>query len=168
MGAGAIGAPALPANGGRGDTDDQLAAGSIAENIAFGENVYDQQRVEEAARQASVHHEIMALPTGFHSLVRDVESSLSIGQKQRVILARALYRHPRILFLDRGESHPDAGQVLLVDAALRRMKLTCIHIARSPEVIASADRVLVMQAGRIVRTFRQQTRTVGIVAAEPA
>lgn len=130
--------------------DDQLFAGSVAENIAFGEEGFDFERIEAAARLAAVHDEIAAMPMGYHSLIGDMGTTLSGGQKQRVILARALYRMPRILFLDEATSHLDVERERLVNEAVRALKLTKVIIAHRPETIASADRVLVMQDGRIV------------------
>jgi ATP-binding cassette subfamily B protein RaxB len=147
--------------------DDQLFAGSIAENIAFGDDGYDQQCVEEAARLASVHDEILAMPMGYHSLIGDMGTTLSGGQKQRVILARALYRQPRILFLDEATSHLDVERERLVNDAVRHLKLTRIIIAHRPETIASADRVLVMDGGRIVQELHPQAQPT-IPVAEPA
>jgi len=148
--------------------DDQLFAGSIAENIAFGEDGYDQQRIEEAARSASIHDEILAMPMGYHSLIGDMGTTLSGGQKQRVILARALYRQPRILFLDEATSHLDVERERLVNEAVRSMKLTRVIIAHRPETIASADRVLVMDGGRIVQELRPQVQPAHITAPLPA
>ena len=129
--------------------DDQLFAGSVAENIAFGEEGFDSERIEAAARLAAVHDEIAAMPMGYHSLIGDMGTTLSGGQKQRVILARALYRMPRILFLDEATSHLDVERERLVNDAVRELKLTKVIIAHRPETIASADRVLVMRGGRI-------------------
>lgn len=134
--------------------DDQLFAGSVAENIAFGEDGFDAERIETAARLAAVHDEIAAMPMGYHSLIGDMGTTLSGGQKQRVILARALYRLPRILFLDEATSHLDVERERLVNEAVRELKLTKVIIAHRPETIASADRILVMQGGRIVEEHR--------------
>ena len=146
--------------------DDQLFAGSVTDNIAFGEDNFDQARVEAAARLASVHEEIAAMPMGYHSLIGDMGTTLSGGQKQRVILARALYRKPRILFLDEATSHLDVERERLVNEAVRRLKLTKVIIAHRPETIASADRVLVMTGGRIVQELRPQPLHA-VAAASP-
>ena len=145
--------------------DDQLFAGSVADNIAFGEESVDQDRVEAAAKLASIHDEIAAMPMGYHSLIGDMGTMLSGGQKQRVILARALYRHPRILFLDEATSHLDVERERIVNEAVREMKPTKVIIAHRPETIASADRVLVMHGGRIVQEVRPQ-RAKAVVATE--
>jgi ATP-binding cassette subfamily B protein RaxB len=134
--------------------DDRLFAGSVAENISFSEDGFDLRRVEAAARLAAVHDEIVAMPLGYHSLVGDMGTALSGGQKQRIILARALYRRPRILFLDEATSHLDLQCERRVGCAVQKLKLTRLIIAHRPETIASADRVLLLQSGRIAREFR--------------
>ena len=143
--------------------DDQLFAGSVADNIAFGDSQPDAARVEAAARLAAVHEEIAAMPMGYHSLIGDMGTTLSGGQKQRVMLARALYRKPRFLFLDEATSHLDVEREGKVNEAVKRLKLTRVIIAHRPETIASAERVLLMHGGRIV----QDLRTAALVAAAP-
>lgn len=137
--------------------DDQLFAGSISDNISFENENMDEDRVQEAARLAAVNDEIAAMPMGYNSLIGDMGTTLSGGQKQRVILARALYRKPQLLFLDEATSHLDVERERLVNDAVRQLDLTRIIIAHRPETIASADRVLVMHAGAIVREVRPST-----------
>ena len=134
--------------------DDQLFAGSIADNISFFDPQATQERVEGAARMAAVHDEIMAMPMGYHSLIGDMGSSLSGGQKQRLILARALYREPRLLFLDEATSHLDVANERQVNEAVKGLDLTRVIVAHRPETIASADRVLAMEDGRVVQQWR--------------
>lgn len=134
--------------------DDQLFAGSVADNIAFGTEAPDPARIEEAARLAAVHEEIAAMPMGYHSLIGDMGTTLSGGQKQRVILARALYRRPEILFLDEATSHLDVDREKLVNEAVRTLELTKVIVAHRPETIASADRVLVLEGGGIARELQ--------------
>ncbi len=136
--------------------DDQLFAGSIADNISFFDPDFDLERIEAAARLAAVHEDIAAMPMGYHGLIGDMGSSLSGGQKQRVILARALYRQPKLLFLDEATSHLDVMRERLVNEAVRRLQLTKVIVAHRPETIASADRVLVMEQGRVAQEFRPQ------------
>ena len=87
--------------------DDQLFAGSIADNICFFDPDFDIASIEAAARLAAVHEDIAAMTMGYRGLIGDMGSSLSGGQKQRIILARALYRQPQMLFLDEATSHLD-------------------------------------------------------------
>lgn len=134
--------------------DDQLFAGSIGENISLFGDAWDQERIEEAARRAAVHDDIVAMPMGYQTLIGDMGSSLSGGQRQRILMARALYRRPMLLILDEATSHLDVERERLVNTAVGALELTRIIVAHRPETIASADRVLLMEGGRIVRDYR--------------
>lgn len=129
--------------------DDCLFGGSLAENIAFGDDSVDLAQVEAAARMAAVHEDIAAMPMGYHGLIGDMGTVLSGGQKQRVILARALYRKPAFLLLDEATSHLDTGCERLVNEAVRGLQLTRLIIAHRPQTIASADRVVVLENGAL-------------------
>ncbi|GLQ89755.1 colicin V biosynthesis protein [Dyella flagellata] len=122
--------------------EGQLFAGSIADNISFFDTEASQDRIERAARLAAIHTDVVGMPMGYDSLVGDMGSSLSGGQKQRLLLARALYREPKILVLDEATSHLDVGLEHLVNDAVKQMAMTRIVIAHRPETIASADRVI--------------------------
>ncbi|MGJ4729256.1 peptidase domain-containing ABC transporter [Luteimonas sp. SDU101] len=130
--------------------DDQLFAGTIAENISFFDSESDQERVEHVAAVAEVHQDILSMPMGYHSMIGDMGSALSGGQRQRLLLARALYRRPEVLVLDEATSHLDVERESLVNEAVSRMKLTKIIVAHRPQTIASADRVLEIRGGRAV------------------
>jgi ATP-binding cassette subfamily B protein RaxB len=129
--------------------DDQLFAGSIADNISFFDPDAMPTRIEVAARLAAVHDEITAMPMGYGSLIGDMGSALSGGQKQRILLARALYRQPKILLLDEATSHLDVARECQVNNAVRNLRLTRIIIAHRPDTIASADHVLVLESGML-------------------
>jgi len=118
--------------------DDQLFSGTIAHNISFGAPIEGVERVVEAARLAAVHDDIAAMPMGYNSLVGDMGSSLSGGQKQRVILARALFRQPRLLVLDEATSHLDVEREKLVNGAISQLCVTRIVIAHRLETVMSA------------------------------
>jgi ATP-binding cassette subfamily B protein RaxB len=128
--------------------EDQLLSGSIADNICFFDSAFDQDRMVECARLAGVHDEIMAMPMTYNSLIGDMGSSLSGGQKQRVLLARALYRQPKILFLDEGTAHLDVENEKLINASLRQLRMTRISVAHRPEIMSGADKILRIGAGR--------------------
>jgi len=122
--------------------EDQLLSGSIADNICFFDSTFDQERMILCAQMAEVHEEVMAMPMGYNSLIGDMGSSLSGGQKQRVLLARALYRQPKILFLDEGTAHLDVENEREVNNCLRRLNITRISIAHRPEMMSGADTIL--------------------------
>ena len=136
--------------------DDRLFAGSIGENISFFDPGFQPDRIEQAARLAAIHDEIMAMPMNYHSLVGDMGSALSGGQRQRLMLARALYRQPQFLFLDEATSHLDVACERQVSEAVSRLPVTRVIVAHRPETIASASRVLVMQGGRLQEATRQE------------
>ncbi|HSW84497.1 MAG TPA: peptidase domain-containing ABC transporter, partial [Usitatibacter sp.] len=135
--------------------DDQLFAGSIADNICFFDPSPDQAAVEHFARMAAVHDDIAAMPMGYNTLIGDMGAALSGGQKQRILLARALYKRPRILFLDEATSALDVQKEKAVNDAIRSLKLTRIIIAHRPETIASAERVIVLQGGKVAQDLRR-------------
>ena len=128
--------------------DDRLFGGSIADNIAFFDPAADQGHVEECARMAAIHDDIVAMPMGYSTLVGDMGTVLSGGQKQRVLLARALYRRPKILLLDEATSHLDLTHEKQVSDAVRHLKMTRIIVAHRPETIATADRVITLGVTR--------------------
>ncbi len=127
--------------------DEPLFAGSIADNICFFDVEPDPGWIEECARLASVNEEIEALPMAYHTLIGSMGATLSGGQKQRILLARALYKRPRLLFLDEATSALDVDRERLVNQAVAQLKLTRVIVAHRPETIASADRVIVLQQG---------------------
>jgi ATP-binding cassette, subfamily B, bacterial CvaB/MchF/RaxB len=135
--------------------DDQLFAGSIADNISFFDPSPDQNAVEHFARMAAVHEDIAAMPMAYNTLIGDMGAALSGGQKQRILLARALYKQPRILFLDEATSALDVQKERAVNEAIRSLKLTRIIIAHRPETIASAERVIVLQGGKVSQDLRR-------------
>jgi ATP-binding cassette subfamily B protein RaxB len=127
--------------------DDQLLSGSIADNICFFDPVFDAGWMIECAQIACIHSDIMAMPMTYNSLIGDMGSSLSGGQKQRILLARALYRRPKILIIDEGTAHLDVDTERQINDALQQLEITRVSVAHRPETIAAADRVLLIGAG---------------------
>jgi ATP-binding cassette subfamily B protein RaxB len=129
--------------------DDQLFAGSIADNISFFSTSPDFQRIEQCATLAAVHDDIVAMSMGYNTLIGDMGTVLSGGQKQRVLIARALYRQPSILLLDEATSHLDTRREEAVNKAISAAQVTRIIVAHRPETILSADRVIVLEQGKV-------------------
>ena len=130
--------------------DDQLFSGTIAENIAYGEDVVDMNKVVRSAERASIASEIDRMPMGYHSLIGDMGTTLSGGQKQRIVLARALYKEPIILFLDEATSHLDQFNEAFVNDAIGKLNITKVLVAHRRETIESADRTLILSGGRVI------------------
>lgn len=136
--------------------DDVLLAGSLAENISFFEHPADLERVRRCAQMASMDADIAAMPMGYETLVGDMGSTLSGGQKQRVLLARALYKQPKVLVLDEATSNLDVALERTVNAAVAVLKTTRIIVAHRPETIASARRVITLERGKIAEDMHSQ------------
>jgi ATP-binding cassette subfamily B protein RaxB len=124
--------------------DDRLFSGSLADNIAFFDPLADQSYIEVCAKMAAVHDDIVAMPMGYHTLIGDMGTVLSGGQKQRVLLARALYKRPKILLLDEATSHLDLPREKQVSEAIRHLNVTRVIVAHRAETIATADRVFAL------------------------
>lgn len=149
--------------------EDGLFEGSLADNIAFFDPDGGLPELEQAARAACIHDDIAAMPMGYETLVGDMGSALSGGQKQRVLLARALYRKPRVLLLDEATSHLDVDRERDINRKIAQMKITRIVIAHRPETIASADRVIAIQEGRSEALTVESNRlanAISVAAAE--
>ena len=125
--------------------DDELLSGSVADNIAFFDTQIDMDRVLYCAELAAIHNDISLMPMGYDSLIGDMGSSLSGGQKQRIILARALYKQPKILFMDEATSHLDTSLEHDINEAVSRLGMTRVIIAHRKETIASAEREIKLE-----------------------
>jgi ATP-binding cassette subfamily B protein RaxB len=138
--------------------DDQLYAGTIYDNICFFEAKPDRAWLERCTQLAHIHAEIVEMPMGYHTLVGDMGTVLSGGQKQRVLLARALYKRPKILFLDEATSHLDLVNESLITDALVALDITRIMIAHRPHTVAIADRVFRIEKGRMLEDMSTKRR----------
>ena len=129
--------------------EDQLLSGSISDNISFFDHDPDHKWTRECAVMACLHEDIEAMPMGYNSLVGDMGTTLSGGQKQRLMIARALYRRPRILFLDEATSHLDVATESRINESLAQMNVTRVMVAHRQATIDMADRVVTLEAGRL-------------------
>lgn len=127
---------------------------SIADNIRYGRENATQEELEEAARAANAHDFVQKFPEGYKTLVGERGVQLSGGQKQRVAIARAVLKDPRVLVLDEATSALDAESEHLVKEALERLMRgrTTLIIAHRLSTVKDANRVLVIDGGRIVQS----------------
>jgi subfamily B ATP-binding cassette protein MsbA len=125
---------------------------TIRANIALGRKGASHAEIEDAARAAAAHDFILALPNGYDTIVGDRGASLSGGERQRIALARAFLRDAPILMLDEATSALDAESEAKVQEALMRLSKgrTVLVIAHRLATVRNADRILVLDAGRIV------------------
>jgi ATP-binding cassette subfamily B protein RaxB len=137
--------------------EDVLLSGSLADNIAFFDVATDHQRIQSAAELSQLHEEITKMPMGYQTMIGDLGSGLSGGQKQRLLLARALYKKPRVLALDEATSHLDLLNERAVNAALSKMQLTRIIIAHRPETISEAQRVVQVREGKVFEVVQRMS-----------
>ncbi len=126
--------------------DDTLLSGSIRENVSFFDLTADTTKLERATKIAQIYDDVMRLPMGFDSRIGDMGTALSMGQQQRLLLARALYREPELLFLDEGTSHLDLTTELAIMNAIAAAGMTCVYTTHREPVAQLADRVLVLSA----------------------
>ena len=134
------------------EQDPFLFAGSVAENIAYGNPDSDRDRLIEAAINANAHEFILKLPDGYDTLVGERGGRLSGGEKQRVAIARAILHDPRILILDEPTSALDLETEKKIQEALGRLMegRTTFAIAHRLSTLRDADRLLVLKQGRPV------------------
>ena len=144
-----VGVDAIRASIGSVTQDDTLFDGTIADNISFFSERRDQARVEECARMASIHDEIMRMPMAYNTFVGYMGSALSGGQTQRILLARSLYKRPKILLLDEATAHLDINRERLVNSAIRSLQVTRVMVAHRPQTVANADRIVTIEGGKL-------------------
>ncbi|MCF8780236.1 peptidase domain-containing ABC transporter [Vibrio sp. IRLE0018] len=125
----------------------QLLSGSIADNISFFDPQPDAKRMEECSMLAAIQADITAMPMGYNSLVGDMGNQFSGGQIQRLLLARALYQQPKILFMDEATSNLDIQSEALVNQYVKQLPMTRITVAHRPETIRQAERIVVLEQG---------------------
>lgn len=128
---------------------DTLLTGSIQSNITFGESLPDHDRLQESARLAAIHDDIHSLPMGYETLVGEMGAALSAGQIQRLLIARALYRQPQILFLDEGTAHLDRDTERTVMENILALGITTVFITHNKAILGLADKVLLMAPDQV-------------------
>ena len=136
-----------------------LFSGNVIENIAFGEDFPDMQRVIDLTKQLGILSFIEQLPNGFQTHLGENGSQLSGGQRQRIAIARALYKNPEILILDEATSSLDTDSEQIIQATLNELKRTgktLIVIAHRLSTIAHSDTILVLRNGQLIEQGTHQ------------
>lgn len=136
-----------------------LFSGNVIENIAFGEDFPDMQRVIDLTKQLGILSFIEQLPNGFQTHLGENGSQLSGGQRQRIAIARALYKNPEILILDEATSSLDTDSEQVIQATLNELKRTgktLIVIAHRLSTIAHSDTILVLRNGQLIEQGTHQ------------
>lgn len=138
--------------------ETMLFRGSVAENIAYGKPGASRDEIIAAAKAANAHEFIEKMPDGYDTKVGARGATLSGGQRQRIAIARALLRDPKVLILDEATSALDTQSEVLVQEALQRLMKdrTSFVIAHRLSTIRSADRIVVMDGGKIVEIGTHQ------------
>ena len=134
--------------------DDYLLTGTLSDNISFFSPRPDQRAIEAATRFARVHDDIARMPMSYQTLVSDMGAALSSGQRQRILLARALYRDPDVLLLDEGTANLDEKTESFIALAIAAMPITRIAISHRPALVDLADIVLHVEDGKVRRLDR--------------
>jgi ATP-binding cassette subfamily C protein len=132
--------------------DGQLLSGDILTNIVGSAATLTVDDAWEAATQADIAEDIRAMPMGMYTVVSDGGGTLSGGQRQRLLIARAIVNRPRILFFDEATSALDNRAQEMVSISLEKLRATRIVIAHRLSTIIHADRIFVLDGGRLVQT----------------
>jgi ATP-binding cassette, subfamily B, bacterial len=130
--------------------ESSLFRGSIRQNIAMNDPRLPLEQIQQAARLAHIHEEIMDMPMGYETILAEVGTGISGGQRQRICVARAIAHRPSILLLDEATSHLDVRTERIVSQNLETLTCTRLMIAHRLSTIIDADLIVVLEGGRIV------------------
>ncbi|WP_083926962.1 peptidase domain-containing ABC transporter [Colwellia piezophila] len=130
--------------------DDTLLAGSIADNISFFDPQPNYLKIEKCAHLAAIHDDVNKMTMGYNALVGDMGSNLSGGQIQRLLLARALYQSPCVLFMDEATSHLDKDNEAKISEQIQHLPMTRIMIAHRQETVNMAENVYLLNDGVLI------------------
>jgi ABC-type multidrug transport system fused ATPase/permease subunit len=157
--------------------EPQVFGGSVAENIRFYRDI-DDAAIQRAARLAHIHEEIVAMPSGYATVIGQRADAVSGGQRQRICLARALAGQPDVLVLDEPTSALDLASEAAIQASLAELhgRVTLFIVAHRVSILDICDRVLVLEAGRVKafaplaelersNAFYQRVRSLGMRSA---
>lgn len=132
--------------------DGRIFSGTVAENIAFADETPDPMRLQEAARIAAIEERIKVLPMGYHTRIGETGINLSGGEKQRIFIARAVYKQPDFVFFDEATSSLDANTERTILSNLQKFYQgrTVLIIAHRLSTVKQADNIVLMDDGEIM------------------
>lgn len=132
--------------------DGRIFSGTVAENIAFADETPDPMRLQEAARIAAIEERIKVLPMGYHTRIGETGINLSGGEKQRIFIARAVYKQPDFVFFDEATSSLDANTERTILSNLQKFYQgrTVLIIAHRLSTVKQADNIVLMEDGEIM------------------
>lgn len=132
--------------------DGRIFSGTVAENIAFADETPDPMRLQEAARIAAIEERIKVLPMGYHTHIGETGINLSGGEKQRIFIARAVYKQPDFVFFDEATSSLDANTERTILSNLQKFYQgrTVLIIAHRLSTVKQADNIVLMDDGEIM------------------
>jgi ABC-type bacteriocin/lantibiotic exporter with double-glycine peptidase domain len=143
----------------------QVMTGTILDNILGASNL-SVEEAWEAARKAGIADDIKLMPMGMQTYISEGGSTFSGGQRQRLLIARALVTRPRIIFFDEATSALDDRSQAMVTDSLKRLDATRIVIAHRLSTVIDADRILVLRRGEVVEsgTYQELMNQGGVFA----
>ena len=144
----------------------RLLPGTIQENIGFGMTDFSEEHAWTAAHYAGIDQDIHAMPMGMHTLIAEGGKNISVGQRQRILIARALAKNPKILFFDEATSALDNITQAQIAQHIENLNVTCIVAAHRLSTVVKADRIYVFDKGNIVEqgTYQELVVQSGLFA----
>ena len=141
--------------------DGHLFSDSIAKNIALGEEIIDKRKLQQSINIANLHSYIEYLPLGYNTMIGPEGQGLSQGQKQRILIARAVYKEPDFLFFDEATSALDTFNEMLIleniKAAFKNK--TIIIVSHRLSTVLKADQIVVMEDGEMIEVGSHEELT---------
>ena len=132
------------------DQNPVMFAATIRDNLTMWDTTIPDHYVTSATRDASIHEDIISRPEGYESMVEEGGQNFSGGQRLRLEIARALVNKPSLLIMDEATSALDPVTELMIDDSIRRRGCSCLIIAHRLSTIRDADRIMIVDGGRIV------------------